>query len=225
MLPVSDVIPPRRTPIVTIALVAVHIAGFLRQLQLDAAPAYLIAGPVFAWPSEPDWSVLLTALFVHEGWVHLLGNMALLWIFGANVEDALGRWAFLAFYLLASAIVSLGYLASDLRPGAVLLGSSGAVAAVAGAYFALYPKSQVLTVLFAIVYVDVVEVPAVFFLGAWLLMGLFLHIPVSALLTGFAAGAVVGVLMRRRSRRWSDPASRFPLGASRGTCRPGREGQ
>lgn len=207
MLPVSDVIPPRRTPVVTIALIVVHAAAFLRQLQLEAAPAYLIAGPLVAWPSEPQWPLLLTAVFVHEGWVHLVGNMALLWIFGANVEDALGRWAFLGFYLFSSAIVTLGYLASDPMPGAVLIGSSGAVAAVAGAYFALYPKSQVLTILFAIVYVDLVEVPAIFFLAAWLLMGLFLAIPVSALLTGFAAGAIVGLLMRRQSRRWSEQSA------------------
>ncbi|MGH9311097.1 MAG: rhomboid family intramembrane serine protease [Vicinamibacterales bacterium] len=207
MLPVSDVIPPRRTPVVTIALIVVHVAAFLRQLQLDAAPAYLIAGPPVAWPSEPHWPLVLTALFVHEGWVHLAGNLAVLWIFGANVEDELGRWAFLGFYLLSSAIVTLGYLASDPMPGAVLIGSSGAVAAVAGAYFALYPKSQVLTILFAVVYVDLVEVPAIFFLCAWLLVGLLLAIPLSALLTGFTTGAIVGLMMRRHSRRWNEQSA------------------
>ena len=114
----------------------------------------------------------LTSAFLHDGWIHFAGNMLYLWIFGDNVEDSLGHAGFAMFYLAAAAISAGAHAAFNPSSPAPLIGASGAIAAILGAYFVLYPRSQVLTAVFLILYLDVIEVPAVIFLGVWLLMQL-----------------------------------------------------
>jgi membrane associated rhomboid family serine protease len=214
MFPVSDVIPSRSTPFVTIGLIAVTSFTFLYLLQLDRGQLYSAAHDWGVVPADLTWLALFTSLFLHDGWIHVGGNMLYLWLFGENVEDAMGHGLFLLFYFAAGAAAALVYAGIDPSAPVPLIGASGAVAAVMGAYFMLYPRSQVLTAIFLVLYLEVIEVPAVFFLGMWLLLQLASGLAslgaetaegASALMAqgaGFAVGATTGVAIRRRKRAW-----------------------
>ena len=220
MFPISDVIPSRTRPVVTVAVIAATAATFLYQWQLDAVEMQALARTFGAVPLHLVWSGLATSALLHDGWIHFGGNMLYLWIFGDNVEDALGHWGFALFYA-AAAIVSAGaHVLLNPDSAAPLIGASGAVAAVMGAYFVLYPRSQVLTGVFLLIYLDVIEVPAVVFLALWLLLQLVAGAAsmlsnveggtaFAAHVAGFAAGAAVGGVLRLRggTRPWTDPTT------------------
>ena len=213
MFPVSDVIPSRTTPFVTIGLIAANALVFLYELQLQPQEMFDFARAFGFVPADPSASRLVSSVFVHDGWIHFGGNMLYLWIFGDNIEDALGHLAFLAFYLGAGALAALAHVALHPSSTAPLIGASGAVAAVMGAYFVLYPRSQVLTAIFLVLYMDIVEVPAIVFLGVWLVMQLLSGlasmgagaaggVAFAAHVAGFIAGAVTGIVVKSRRRMW-----------------------
>jgi len=216
MFPVCDVIPSRNRPVVTIALITLTSLVFLYELQLDRFQMYELAHGFGVVPSDFRWPTLVTSLVIHDGWIHVGGNMLYLWIFGDNVEDALGHVAYLGFYTCAGLIAAVAYVAIQPMSSAPLVGASGAISAVIGAYFVLYPRSQVLTVIFLVLYRDVIEVPGIFFLGLWLLIQMLSSLgsmgadaadvtaAFGAHLAGFGAGVVVGLALRRRGRVWSD---------------------
>jgi membrane associated rhomboid family serine protease len=150
----------------------------------------------------PPWLTLVTCLFLHGGWLHFLGNMWFLWIFGDNVEDRLGHWGYLLFYLGAGTAASLSHLLS--APGSPIptIGASGAIAGVMGAYMLLYPRALVLTVLPIFFFLQLVVLPAPIFLGIWFVIQLIQGVssvtgPVTtgvawwAHIGGFAVGAAV----------------------------------
>jgi membrane associated rhomboid family serine protease len=213
MFPVSDVIPSRTRPLVTIALIAVNAAVFLYEVRLDRHELYRLAHTWGSVPADFAWPPVLTGLFLHDGWVHFGGNMLCLWIFGDNVESALGHAGYLVFYLAAGTFATLAHVAAHPGSAVPLVGASGAVAAVMGTYFVLYPRSQVLTVVFLLVSLDVVEVPAIFFLAMWLVLQAFSALvsrgvtldggmALAAQAAGFLAGAFVGLAVRRRTPTW-----------------------
>ena len=214
MFPVSDVIPSRTTPVVTIGLIVANALTFLYELQLDRRDIVDLTRSLGAVPADLEWPQLLSHLFLHGGWIHFGANMLFLWIFGANVEDSMGHAAYLCFYLSAGALSALAHTGLHPSSASPLIGASCAVAAVVGAYFVIFPKSQVLIAVFLIVWLDVVEVPAIFFLGAWLLLQVLsdLHTigaqSANAAMTfaaqgvGFAFGLGVGGLVRWRGRKW-----------------------
>ena len=221
MIPLSDVIPSRTVPVVTAGLIIVNVLVFLYEqtlseplLQQFVANYALIP----AWFSVP---ALFTSQFLHSGWMHIISNMLYLWIFGDNVEDRLGHARFLLFYLFCGAAASLGQIAANPSSTVPMIGASGAVAAVMGAYFVMYPQSRVLTAVFIVFFLDLIEIPAIFFLGIWFLMQLFSgvgSIGVDAAnggvafwahVVGFAVGALFGALWRvaeqsRRARERQD---------------------
>jgi membrane associated rhomboid family serine protease len=215
MFPVSDVIPSRTVPFVTVGLIVVNVLVFLFQLTLpDAALQVFIAryALVPAWFSAPT---LVTSQFLHAGWFHIIGNMVYLWIFGDNVEDRLGHGGYLVFYLAAGSAAGLIQLLFNPFSSVPMLGASGAIAAVMGAYFVLYPQSRVLTAIFILFFFDLVEIPALFFLGIWFLMQLLSGVGslgVSnaagggtafwAHVGGFVVGVLTGAVLRSRDRRW-----------------------
>jgi membrane associated rhomboid family serine protease len=131
-----------------------------RRLQSQGAPF----APIDA---APWWVTILTSMFMHGGLLHIAGNMLFLWIFGNNVEDALGKMKFLLFYLVAGLVAA--YAQSALSPDATVptIGASGAVAGVLGAYILLHPKAKVLTLIFIIFFVTVIEIPAMILLAVW----------------------------------------------------------
>jgi membrane associated rhomboid family serine protease len=217
MFPVSDVIPSRTVPFVTVGLIVVNVLVFFYQLLLpdplleQFVATYAVVPAWFWWPS------LFTSQFLHSGWMHILWNMVYLWIFGDNVEDRLGHGRFLLFYLGAGAVAAVLQTLFNPFSGVPMLGASGAIAAVMGAYFVLYPQSRVLTAIFLVIFFDLVEIPAIFFLGIWFLLQLVsgigsLGIPSAAgggtafwaHIGGFVVGVMVGWVLRRRDKRWAE---------------------
>jgi len=219
MIPLRDVIPSRTTPIVTIAIIGLNVALFLFELSLSAPALQQVLRDHGVTAGRFTWTSVVTSMFLHGGWLHLLGNMVYLWIFGENVEDRLGHGRFLVFYLLCGTTAVLAQAAAS--PGSLvpIVGSSGAIAGVMGAYFVLYPNSRVLTLVPLIVFWDVVEIPAIFFLGFWFLLPLGSAIGSIARTAvgdaafwaqaiGFLTGLLAVFLFRRRERLrvewWSD---------------------
>jgi len=214
VFPISDVIPSRSKPVVTVGLIAVNILVFIYQASLpEPALQLFVARYAFvpAWFSVP---ALFTSQFLHGGVLHVGGNMLYLWIFGDNVEDRLGHVGYLIFYLAAGAAAAILQTIFNPFSSVPMVGASGAIAGVMGAYFVLYPQSRVLTVVFLLIFFDVVEIPAIFFLGIWFVMQLLNgvgSIGVTSMgggtafwahVGGFVVGVVVGVVARRRDRRW-----------------------
>lgn len=174
MIPLRDNNLHAKTPVVTIALIAVNIAVFLYQLSLGGhleefintfgfIPYRLHIGGSLFFKIIPFFS----SMFLHAGIWHLLGNCLYLWIFGDNVEDRLGSFRFLAFYLLCGIAASSIHAAVNINSTVPAIGASGAIAGVLGAYFLLFPKARVLTLLPLFIFWQIIEVPAFFFLGFW----------------------------------------------------------
>jgi rhomboid family protein len=217
MFPVSDVIPSRTTPYVTVGLMILNALVFLYELQLTRPELQLFALIFGVVPAHFSWPTLFTSMFLHEGWLHLLGNMLYLWIFGDNVEDRLGHFGYLVFYLACGAMAALGQVAVSTGSMIPMIGASGAIAGVMGAYFVLYPHSRVLTVVFLVFFMDMIEIPAIFFLGIWFVKELFSGVgslgaqsltggvAFWAHVVGFAVGALSGLFWRIREppqRTW-----------------------
>lgn len=218
MFPVSDVIPPRRRAYATIALVVVNSLVFLYELTLSRPELQSVVQNFGFEPAAYSWPTVVTSLFLHGSWVHVLGNMLFLWIFGDNVEDRLGHTGFLLFFMVCG--VSASLTQTLMQPFSVipLIGTSGAIAGVMGAYLILFPQSRVLTAVVIPFLIDIVEIPAIFFLGIWFLLQLLTSVgslgataadgpaQFSAHLAGFFVGALCGVVLRviegRRPRRW-----------------------
>jgi len=182
-------------------------------------------GAVVTLHQEVPWpSSVLTSMFMHGSWMHVIGNMWYLWIFGDNVEDRVGHGRFIVFYLLCGILAALGQVAVDPHSTLPTIGASGAIAGVMGAYFVLYPRSRIVTLVPIFIFIQLIEVPAIFFLGIWFLMQ-FLNgvgsIAVStsqptggvafwAHVAGFATGIGGILVFRRRERRrveWWDNVS------------------
>jgi membrane associated rhomboid family serine protease len=218
MFPVSDVIPSRTTPFVTVSLIALNAVAFLYELTLNDAD---LQGFVLSYgvvPAYFSWPTVVTSMFLHGGWLHVLGNMLYLWIFGDNVEDRLGHGRFTLFYLGCGAAAALGQVATSPLSLVPMVGASGAIAGVMGAYFVLFPHSRVLTAVFIVFFMDLIEIPAIFFLGIWFLMQFFSGVgslgtdaaqggvAFWAHIVGFAVGAISGVVWktveRNRQERW-----------------------
>jgi membrane associated rhomboid family serine protease len=207
MFPISDVIPSRSRPVVTMTLMALNTLAFIYQFTLpdeDLQRLVYDFGVIPAGLALPD---LVTSLFLHADLLHFGGNMVFLWIFGDNVEDRFGRLQYLAFYLAAGSLAALAQVAADPLSRAPMIGASGAIAAIMGAYFVLYPQSRVLTAVFLVIFLDVIEIPAIFFLGVWFLLQLA-HaslfpgegIAFWAHAGGFVVGAIAGGWVRLRDR-------------------------
>lgn len=194
---------------VTLGLIAVTTLAFAYELQIDRHGLNRTLGVV---PDTLDWRALVTSPFIHDGWIQLGANVLCLWLFGGNVEDAMGHGLFLVFYLLAGAVGASAHVALNPTFAAPLLGAGGAVAGVMGTYFVLFPRSQVLTAVFLGSHFDLVEVPAILFLGFWVglqlvggLASLGVQAQAAVALSGHLAGFLTGIaggLSARRTRRW-----------------------
>ncbi|HEY6361938.1 MAG TPA: rhomboid family intramembrane serine protease [Vicinamibacterales bacterium] len=214
MIPLRDVIPSRTTPYVTFSLIAVNTLVFLYQLSIGNAVEEFIL--YFALiPAAFSWVAVLTSMFLHGGLLHFGGNMLYLWIFGDNVEDRMGHGRFLVFYLLCGTAAALAQTMASPDSVVPMVGASGAIAGVMGAYFVLYPRSRIVTLLPLFVFIQIVEIPAIFFLGFWFVMQLLSGVgslatthagaPAGGIAfwahaAGFAAG-ISGVWVFRRPER------------------------
>ena len=214
MIPLRDVIPSRTTPYVTFTLIAINTLVFFYQLSLGEAVEEFVL--YFALvPAAFSWVAVLTSMFLHGGLLHFGGNMLYLWIFGDNVEDRMGHGRFLVFYLLCGTAAALAQTIASPDSVVPMLGASGAIAGVMGAYFVLYPRSRIVTLLPLFVFFQIVEIPAIFFLGFWFVMQLLSGVGSLATATagepaggiafwahaaGFVAG-ISGVWVFRRPER------------------------
>jgi membrane associated rhomboid family serine protease len=209
--PLRDVIPSRTRPFVTLALISMNAVAFILEQTLTPSQLRLVALVYGLVPAEFNLVSLVTSMFLHAGWMHFVGNMLYLWIFGDNVEDRLGHARFLLFYLACGAAAAIGQTLSNPASLVPMVGASGAIAGVMGAYFLLFPHSRVLTFVWFILYFDLLEVPAIFFLGLWFFMQLLSGLGSGALdgggtafwahAAGFAAGAMLATLLRRPERQ------------------------
>lgn len=212
LFPLRDVIVSRTTPVVTWALIAANVGI---HLLLATGDPEVRGAALTSWglvPGAFSWLSVLTSMFVHGDLLHLGSNMISLWIFGDNVEDQMGHRRFLLFYLACGTVAALAETAASPDSLIPMVGASGAIAGVMGAYFVLFPHSRVLVLLFLVFYVNVIEVPAIFFLAFWFFMQVVggLGRAAEAASTGgiafwahaggFAAGAIGGRLLRQKER-------------------------
>ncbi len=173
MIPLRDTQPSYVTPIVTIGLILANVAAFLYEISLDSFSLnHLLAdrGIVAARFQTVD---LFTSMFLHGGWMHLIGNMWFLWIYGDNVEDILGHGRYIVFYLLCGVAAGMVHILFNAGSKIPTIGASGAIAGVMGAYMAKFPHSKILTVIPFIVFFTTAEIPAVFILAYWFIIQIF----------------------------------------------------
>ena len=196
VIPLSDVIPRRQRPYVTLTLVAAHVAAFaLQRALLDTPGALFDLGAV---PARPRWTALVTAPLIHGSALHVGVNMLVLWLFGPTVEDRTGRGRFLAFYAMCAAATTLAHTTVHAQSMLPFVGTTGVVAGVLGAYLQLYHRSQVL-VLIPIPGLPIVELPVLLVAGMWVAVQML-----AGWTTAMAAGLVVGaatILLFRRPER------------------------
>ena len=171
MIPLRDVIPSRTVPFVTVTIIVLNALAWIYEISLPPRELNRFLYDFSVVPADLQLSSLVTSMFLHGGWMHIIGNMWYLWIFGDNIEDRLGHGRFIVFYLLCGIAAALGQVAIDPTSTLPTLGASGAIAGVMGGYFVLYPNSRVIT-LVVWIFIQVVELPAVFLLGFWFVMQL-----------------------------------------------------
>jgi membrane associated rhomboid family serine protease len=219
MIPIRDGIPTRQTPVVNYLLIAVNVLAFLWMFLMPEStleiavnnyamiPAHFADGVTLA-----DIMTIFTSMFMHAGWAHIAGNMLYLWIFGDNVEDRLGHFRYLMFYLVGGVVASLTHMATNWGSELPSVGASGAIAAVLGAYLVLFPASRIATFVPLGYFSRLTLLPAVVVLGFWFLLQLFNGVlalggadvggvAVWAHIGGFVAGMVMVKLMPTEDRR------------------------
>lgn len=222
MIPLRDTNPSRTFPAVNYILILLNVSAFLYELSLgESLDRFLYAFGVVPELITADFVMgefgigtitpIFTSIFLHGGWMHLVGNMLFLFIFGDNMEDTLGHFRYILFYLIAG--MSAAFLQVIIFPESSLpmIGASGAIAGVLGGYVIQFPRAKIVTLIPIFVFFQVVELPAFLFLGIWLLMQLFsgffsLGIGADAggvawwaHIGGFAAGMVMLLLLKKRS--------------------------
>jgi membrane associated rhomboid family serine protease len=173
MIPLRDVIPSRTTPYITITIIGLNALAWFYELTMSQPQLNQFLQTFGVVPAYFSAPTLITSMFLHGSWSHVIGNMWYLWIFGDNVEDRFGHGRFIVFYFMAGAVAAAGQIAID--PASILptIGASGAIAGTMGAYFVLYPRSRVHTLIpFFPFFFEVFEIPAIFLLGFWFLMQL-----------------------------------------------------
>ena len=201
---------PVNMPVVTVLIILVNVFVFVLELmdgeafvvKWSAVPADIVSGH--------HWVTILTAMFMHGGWSHIIGNMVFLWAFGPEIEDAMGRWRYLVFYLAGGVIAMLAQIAASPHSTVPNLGASGAIAAVMGAFLVTYPSDRIRSILIILVFIRITRIPAALLIGFWFLTQLLNAGAVAQVQTGgvaylahiggFIYGAVTARLFEDRSR-------------------------
>jgi membrane associated rhomboid family serine protease len=196
VIPLFDVIPRRHRPYVTLSLMAAYVLAYLLQRATLGMPEALFDFGVI--PARARWTTFVTAQFVHASLVHVALNVLFLWLFGPTVEDRTGHGRFLAFYALAALASTLAYATVHAQSMLPVVGTTGAVAAVLGAYLALYHRSLVL-ILIPIPGLPIVELPVLLIAGMWVAVQALAG-SMTVTLAGLAIGAPSILLFRRRER-------------------------
>jgi len=203
--PFHDEIPTRHFPLLTIALIGSNIFVFFWEFSYPGqiaslftnyglVPSHFVEAPIQTYPN------VFSAMFLHAGLMHLAGNMLFLWIFGNNIEDVLGKIRFITFYLLCGVIAALCHVFMDTGSEIPMVGASGAISGVLGAYLVLFPKAKVKTLVFLGILITIVRIPAAFLLIFWLGIQIYSNMASGnvgggvawmAHIGGFAAGMIL----------------------------------
>jgi len=226
LLPLKDENPTSSFPLVTIGLILTNVFVFFHQITLDFAQSQHF---IFQWgaipyqithgvvvrvvPLIPIPLTLFSSMFLHGGFLHILGNMLYLWIFGNNIEDTLGHFRFFLFYLVCGLLAGLAQIFSDPQSTLPMVGASGAIAGILGGYLLLFPGARVLTLVFIFIFIRIIRLPALIILGFWFFVQLlgvggareggvawFAHI--GGFITGLILVKVFQPRLSRRRRRW-----------------------
>lgn len=224
LLPLKDDIPSRRFPFVTYSIIAVNIVVFMFEATMSKEQLQAFFELIAVIPAEytaflrgepvPLLKLLaapFASMFLHGGWMHLFGNMWFLYLFGDNVEDAMGHSRFLLFYLLTGLAATVAHIFVNPLSSIPIVGASGAISGVVGAYFLMFPTARVLTLVPIFFFVDIVLLPAVVFIGMWFLFQFWsglLSLAVPHLggvawwahIGGFIAGLILAPIMRERRK-------------------------
>ncbi len=224
MIPLYDTVPSRRSPFVTWVIISINFIFFLIEISL---PPPVLQKLVFylgivparytypAWPGEGiSYWPFVTHMFLHGGWLHFIGNMWTLWIFGDNVEDRLGHLRYAIFYFVCGLAACLTHIAFNMHSTIPVIGASGAIAGVMGAYFIMFPRARIITLIPIFIFPWVVELPALIFLGFWFLAQVFsgtfaIMAPATGVgiawwahAGGFVVGALLAPLIRQSKARY-----------------------
>jgi membrane associated rhomboid family serine protease len=217
MIPIRDINPTRRFPLVTVVIIVLNVVVFAFEFLL---PVDTLEALVATWGLTPyrlanleplAFVTVFTSMFLHSGFAHLIGNMLYLWIFGDNIEAALGSSRFVLFYLLCGIGAALGQILVAPLSTIPMIGASGAISGIMGGYLLLYPRAEVETLVFLGYFIRLLRLPTTVVLGSWIVLQLFsgvLSLGMQAAggvawfahIGGFLAGIVLVVLLRRR--RW-----------------------
>lgn len=224
LLPLKDDIPSQRFPFVTYSIIAINVVVFMFEAAMGREQLQAFFQLVAVIPSEytaflrgepvPLLKLLFApfaSMFLHGGWMHLFGNMWFLYLFGDNVEDAMGHSRFLLFYLLSGLAATVAHISVNPLSPVPIVGASGAISGVVGAYFVMFPTARVLTLVPIFFLVDIVLLPAVIFIGLWFLFQFWsglLSLAVPHLggvawwahIGGFVTGLILAPIMREKRR-------------------------
>jgi membrane associated rhomboid family serine protease len=220
MFPLKDTQPSYTRPVVTIIIIVVNLLVFLFEFSLGSYTRNDFIEYYGLVPDHFQISRVYTSMFLHGSWMHVLGNMWFLWIFGDNIEDLLGHAKYLLFYFLCGTVAALGQVIASPYSTVPMVGASGAIAGVMGAYMIKFPRARILTLVFIIIFFTMVEIPAPIMLAYWFFLQLFSGFgsiartsqggtAFFAHIAGFVAGIVLVKVMgasgqynRRRDRYW-----------------------
>jgi membrane associated rhomboid family serine protease len=173
MIPLRDSQPSYSRPVVTFLIIAINVIVFLFEISLEPFSRNHFIYIYGIVPEHLAVSTLFTSMFLHGGWMHLIGNMWFLWIYGDNIEDILGHWKYLIFYILCGVAAGLIHVVTNVYSNMPTIGASGAIAGVMGAYLVKFPHSRILTLIPIFVFFTTVEIPAVFILLYWFVLQFF----------------------------------------------------
>src|ERR1051326_8516171 len=219
MFPLRDTQPSYSRPVVTIVIIVINILVFLREFSLDDYSRNAFISLYGLTPDHFHIENVLTSMFVHGGWMHVLSNMWFLWIFGDNIEDILGHAKYLVFYLLCGIAAGMTQTVFNVGSRLPMVGASGAIAGVMGAYLVKFPRSRIVTLVFVFFFITTIDVPATLMLLYWFFIQIIGTISYSHLsqggtawfahVGGFIAGIVLVNLlgtrqkyMRRQDLNW-----------------------
>jgi membrane associated rhomboid family serine protease len=208
LIPLSDASRrPTRIPVITILIILVNAFVFVQELMNgDAFVTHWAAVPVDVI-SGHRWITILTAMFMHASWSHIIGNMIFLWAFGPEMEDAMGRGRYLVFYLVGGFVAMLAQIAASPHSTIPNLGASGAIAAVMGGFLVTYPRDRIRSILVIVIFVKITRIPAALLIGFWFLTQLVNAGQVAHAQTGGVAylahvgGFIFGVVTARLFER------------------------
>ena len=229
MFPLKDDNPTTVTPVITLFLITLNVVVFLYQVSLGPRGSEVFVYQYGAIPAVvtgernlpgglaaiPPFLSVFTSMFLHGGWLHLIGNMWYLWIFGNNIEEAMGHLRYFVFYIVCGFLASISHIMSNVGSTLPSIGASGAIAGVLGAYILLYPRARVLTLIFLGFFIRLLYIPAGFVLGFWFILQLLNGsmaggqdvggIAFWAHIGGFVAGAALVGFFKKRNVRFFNP--------------------